>query len=89
MNGNPYHPENCIYTCLQRACRPSDMYGVTAGEAQRARLCGLITAYDHNGHCYVRLSVYDSLDSFLITGTSKIHMDDPAACDPSITGGVL
>ena len=40
MTGNPHNPGTRIIGRPRRACRVPGMYGVTAGEAKRARLCG-------------------------------------------------
>lgn len=45
MIGNPHNPGAFIIDCPRRACRVPGMYGVTAGEAKRARLCGRRTIY--------------------------------------------
>lgn len=37
---NLFDSESLIEGCPRRACRVPGMYGVTAGEAKRARLCG-------------------------------------------------
>jgi len=44
MNGNHYHFGDRSISCPWGVCRISGIYGVTAGEAKRARLYGLGTA---------------------------------------------
>lgn len=40
MRANPYHPATAHGYCTQGAHRFFDVFGVTAGEAERARPCG-------------------------------------------------